>query len=287
MTLLMHSVLRMEKKFLANVFPLRIISMISFSYSLMWLYLLGIKNPPMAVSFILPQEVCFSYCLLFTVLCGDLCCEADGQIFVIRRNQGMLLLPGQVHSYRTEKYCDSYLCVFSSDLVEEFYTEVKGCRFINPVIDFRDESLCDILQNKNSDIYLIKSVLYGICSRIYNSSELVKKSHFNDVLANSIADYIQDNYKECVSLKEAAKELGYNYSYLSTFFNNNFSMNFSTYVNGYRVPHAEEYLIKTDKKITEISKLSGFETIRNFNRIFKKETGKTPNEYRREHLKRN
>ena len=58
-------------------------------------------------------------------------------------------------------------------------------------------------------------------------------------------------------------------------------MNFTDYVNHYRIQLAREYLSETDKNITEIADLCGFDTIRNFNRIFKKECEMTPGEYRR------
>ena len=64
------------------------------------------------------------------------------------------------------------------------------------------------------------------------------------------------------------------------FFNDNFGMNFSSYVNNYRVQLVKEYLLKTDLDITQISTMCGFGTIRNFNRIFKSICGLSPSEYR-------
>lgn len=212
---------------------------------------------------------------------GEICCEIEGQIFDLKANQAALILPGQIHSYRTREYSQSYLCVFSNDWIHEFYSLVKGKHFENPTFDFEDKSLCGVLQKENSDGFIIRSALYGICSRVYSSSSLIKSNQAGFALINSLAFYVQDNYKKDISLKKIAADFGYNYTYLSSFFNDNFGVSFSSYVNGYRVQAAKEYLSDGDRAITEISGLCGFETIRNFNRIFKKECGVSPSEYRK------
>jgi transcriptional regulator GlxA family with amidase domain len=53
-------------------------------------------------------------------------------------------------------------------------------------------------------------------------------------------------------------------------------MHFSRYVNLFRVDAATELLQHTDLPITEIALQSGFQSIRNFNRVFLEITGKTP-----------
>ncbi len=123
-------------------------------------------------------------------------------------------------------------------------------------------------------------MLYGLCSKVYSISDLQKTNESYFALINSIAFYIQNNYKNNISLKELAKSLGYNYSYLSAFFNKHFEMNFSAYVNSCRVQLAGAYLRQTNKSITEISDICGFDTIRNFNRVFKNEFNVSPKEYR-------
>lgn len=211
---------------------------------------------------------------------GVLKCEVEGQIFELNSGQGIMILPGQIHSYKTENYCKSYLCVFSNDWINEFYKKIKGYHFENPVFNFKDDLVCRVLQDGQSDKFLIKSVLYGICSQVFKHSKMLKINESDFMLINSLAFYIQDNYRNNISLKDISKDMGYSYCYLSSFFNANFGMGFSCYVNNYRTELAKEYLNQTDKDIAEISLLCGFETVRNFNRIFKSKTGMTPREFR-------
>ena len=185
-----------------------------------------------------PKHTHRSFEILF-VLEGGMCCEIDGQMFALETGECIMILPGQIHSYETPDYCKSYLCVFSGDWIPEFYETVNGNHFERPVFALETPKALTVLQNKNSDKFRIRSVLYSFCSLVYN------------------------------------------YSYLSSFFHKHFQMNFTDYVNHYRIQLAREYLSETDKNITEIADLCGFDTIRNFNRIFKKECEMTPGEYRR------
>ncbi len=227
-----------------------------------------------------PKHTHRSFEILF-VLEGGMCCEIDGQMFALETGECIMILPGQIHSYETPDYCKSYLCVFSGDWIPEFYETVNGNHFERPVFALETPKALTVLQNKNSDKFRIRSVLYSFCSLVFTGSRLLKTDTTGSSLVNTLAFLVQDNYRKPLNLKEIAKKIGYNYSYLSSFFHKHFQMNFTDYVNHYRIQLAREYLSETDKNITEIADLCGFDTIRNFNRIFKKECEMTPGEYRR------
>lgn len=53
------------------------------------------------------------------------------------------------------------------------------------------------------------------------------------------------------------------------------------YVRRNRIRKAEKLLGESDKKIAEIAELVGFPDYNYFTKVFKKETGFTPREYRR------
>lgn len=214
------------------------------------------------------------------VFSGELLCEVDGHKFSAKAGEAILTLPGQIHSFQTETHNESLLFIFSNDWVEDFYKDMRGTQFLPPVCRFESDGFVRELRNPNTNKYRIKSILYGICSRFYENCARVKTNEADFALTNAIARYIEENYRDKITLTGMAEVLGYNHCYLSGFFNRHFGTGFSSYVNGYRIQYAKEYLTTTDKKITEIAFLCGFDTIRNFNRIFKQEFGLTPNEYR-------
>lgn len=90
--------------------------------------------------------------------------------------------------------------------------------------------------------------------------------------------YITEHFKEDVTLSGMAQSLGYEEHYLSRLFHSFFGMNFKQFVNEYRVNYAESLLSDTGKNcgITEIAYACGFQSVRNFNRAYKRITGHSP-----------
>lgn len=219
----------------------------------------------------------YSFEIVF-VLDGELSCEVDNEIFKVEKNTALIILPGQIHSYKTEHYSKSYLCVFSNDFVESFYKAIKGNKLSNPIFNFENSDI-DLIKSDRS-IFAKKSAFYKICSICFEQSNLVKIEEANFHLSSLLAFYVQNNYTKNISLKQIAREYGYNYNYLSTFFNAHFKQNFSAYVNQFRLQYAQHLLSETDMDITEIANESGFSTIRNFNTAFKNQYGISPREYR-------
>lgn len=219
---------------------------------------------------------------VIAVVQGEICCEISGQKFAIGAGEGALIFPGQIHAYQTVSGSDSVLFIFSSDWVEKFYEDVRGAHFAVPVCRKMDGRWIQTLQRKDLNRYLRKAVLYEICGRFYDCCQLVETNEAEFALTNAIAFYIQDHYHQRITLMDMARDLGYNYSYLSTFFNLCFGDGFSRYLNRFRLEYAVYYLRHTDKSITEISDLCGFDTIRNFNRLFREEFQTTPRAFRKE-----
>ncbi|MBI6874685.1 helix-turn-helix transcriptional regulator [Clostridium aciditolerans] len=69
-------------------------------------------------------------------------------------------------------------------------------------------------------------------------------------------------------------------NYLSTIFNEKNGISLKDYINKLRIENAKKYLVETDMKISDISKIVGYNQLSYFGSIFKKFEGCTPNEYR-------
>jgi len=82
------------------------------------------------------------------------------------------------------------------------------------------------------------------------------------------------------SLNQMAQVLRTNHHYVSSAISRNNS-NFNDLLNSYRIKHAISELERNpDIKINELALESGFNNRRTFYNAFKKQTGKTPSEYR-------
>ena len=95
-----------------------------------------------------------------------------------------------------------------------------------------------------------------------------------------INEYINNNYMNPIKLCDIAQLVSMSDSALSHFFKKRTNRNIVDYINDIRISNATKMLFETTNSISEIAFLCGFNNISNFNRIFKKNKGKTPSEYR-------
>jgi AraC-like DNA-binding protein len=100
-------------------------------------------------------------------------------------------------------------------------------------------------------------------------------------IIQKVMSYILDNFKDTVSLSEAAEIAAMSESSFSRFFKKNSGNNFVDYVRKLRVSHACKILSETNMPITEVCFEVGYNNISNFNRHFLAEKGVTPSQYRR------
>lgn len=96
--------------------------------------------------------------------------------------------------------------------------------------------------------------------------------------------YIEDNYSSKVSLSELSKELNYSLPYISLKFKEETGFLFTEYLQKYRVEQAVRILANTDKKVSEIAQLVGYEDTKFFVEIFKKYMHITPQKFRKQRV---
>lgn len=102
----------------------------------------------------------------------------------------------------------------------------------------------------------------------------------------NVKAYIDKNLSQKISLDELAEVSNFSKYHFSRIFNSIVGVTPYAYIKGQRLKNAIKYLTETDRTITDISSLCGFESISNFNSIFKQHFQKTPSEVRRDHFKR-
>ncbi len=110
-----------------------------------------------------------------------------------------------------------------------------------------------------------------------------------DELKDKILELIvmQKKYKDKeYSAKKLAADLGTNTRYVSAVVNVKFHMNYTSFVNKYRIEEAMSILVDKryqELRIEEVSDMVGFANRQSFYASFFKFTGTTPKEYKAQH----
>lgn len=94
-------------------------------------------------------------------------------------------------------------------------------------------------------------------------------------------EYIGIHYQEDLKLMDLAKQFGFSYCYISTYFKENMAEGFSGYLNKIRIGKAKDMLLNTGMTITEVGSEAGYTDQSYFCRVFKKMVGVTPGRYRK------
>ncbi len=95
-----------------------------------------------------------------------------------------------------------------------------------------------------------------------------------------VIDYINENYVHNLSREGLAASVDMHPDNLSKLFNAYKNMRIGDYINELRIRDAAERLRANGESVIDIAFSTGFESLRTFNRAFKKYTGTTPEKYR-------
>lgn len=115
------------------------------------------------------------------------------------------------------------------------------------------------------------------CTRMRNS---VKKAVVSRHVVLAI-DYIRSNIRENLTVEYIASALSLNPSYLSKLFKQEMGRSISTYIRDQKIDIAKNMLRHLDESSLSIANYLGFSSQSHFIQVFKKETGMTPEEYRK------
>ena len=99
--------------------------------------------------------------------------------------------------------------------------------------------------------------------------------------------YINENYHRDISLEEVSRSVDISSYYFSKLFKEETGENFIEYLTAIRIEKAKELLHHRENSIKNISIETGYSDPNYFSRIFKKQVGITPTEYRERAYEKN
>ena len=99
-----------------------------------------------------------------------------------------------------------------------------------------------------------------------------------------ITKYLQEHLAEEISLSVLAEQFHLNGQYISQLFKSEIGVNFLAYLTNIRMEKAKKLLLSTSLSVAEVAEQSGYGDYRVFTKVFKKNEGSTPSQYRRDFL---
>ena len=100
------------------------------------------------------------------------------------------------------------------------------------------------------------------------------------LIREDIRTYIGKNFQNDISMQSAAQFMGYSEAYFCKLFKQCFRVNFSAYLNEYRIDKAKVLMADPRISIKDIGSACGYSDSNYFARVFKRITGQTPSDYR-------
>ena len=190
---------------------------------------------------------------------GEALISLNSETFTLQKGQCIYLRGQSVHSILSAPGTTLYVSLFSDDLLRRV-----------------------------TDNYCLAHPVFTDDFRVLETLERIraagfKKERFYDEISNALMQqlillYDIDENAGTYSFLRAVEFMNMSEAYFSRFFKRISGMTFSMYLNHIRVNRAIDLIKNTDLSMTEIAMTCGFETIRNFNRVFRQITGYAPRE---------
>ena len=235
---------------------------------------------------------------------GFLTVSISGESYIGKTGEAFVVSPGNLHlmgsqtgtvDYYTFLFPLKYISFRTDDMLDEKLLEPlnSGHLMICPRVKDTAKELCEQLV----DIYMAKKdeseskittqvgtkiILLQFILEMWEKGFVIEndKSGRNTVEKEMIS-YIQQNFKEKISLKEFGELFHLSEKYISRYFKEHFHITLSQYITHLRLEHAKQLLQDTDTPVTEIAMQSGYQNVSYFIRSFKKTYGVSPLKYKK------
>ena len=129
---------------------------------------------------------------------------------------------------------------------------------------------------------LVRVSLSGLLHELYTLRPELLSQPVRDARILAVLEFLNARYAERITIRQAAELVYLSPSRLSHLFRQTCGMDFSEYLLALRLGVARELLAGTDLAIGEIAVRCGFGDQNHFSAIFRKRTGRTASEYRRD-----
>ncbi len=214
----------------------------------------------------------------------------DGKEYILSRGDAFIAFPQRIHYFCDSRDIEAVISIIPIEYLPEFRRLFTKKNIVTPHIP-NTPAMVDTLLKEAATMTSIhykafqRGAILSSFSLLFDRAEFIDKKSTDTTALQKILDYCENNYKENISLEDISKALVISKSHISHIFSEKIKISFRDYLNSLRLSLALNHLKDGKLAITEISAECGFDSIRSFNRAFKKLYQTTPTEYRKNFLK--
>lgn len=209
--------------------------------------------------------------------------EKDGQEVETSVRTYIEKLQGSVSAYMIHDLKECMICVINGESVEEIDV-VKLIHFVwNETSQLKHRAayspVCD-RKNVLNAVRQAEDILKTGGNQPKEGSAVGETKVQNSI--DDIKDYINKHFAERLSASEIGEHFHYSPAYLSALFKEQAGINLTAYIENVRMEWAKYYMDTGALSITDIALKTGYSDISYFSKVFKKYTGMSPREYKKE-----
>ena len=218
----------------------------------------------------------------------------NGKNYEYKKGSVFFITPTDVHSYSPKEYTEFLHISFNSNCLSHY--NISDISYpMNEIVanppqydyNLLVTAVESIIYEYNNNLtykqamikHTISVILYAL-GRISNTKKSNDKNQAIPLGIKRAIAYIQLHFREDISLNDIANCLGKSEEHTSRIFSQTLGISFKKYLTKVRLNYSKSLLRHTNETITDIAYYSGFNSASQYTRVFSKEYGVAPNEYR-------
>lgn len=169
------------------------------------------------------------------------------------------------------------------ELIEEVRKTDRTTQFI-VVSGYAEFEYAQQAMKSGVSHYVLKPIKASHIMEALKHCALFLESKYPEALpeARQLLQYIETHFASPLSLDSLAKRFSFSPKYVSCLIKSKVGLSFTDYIIALRMKEAAGLLTKTTQSVKSVAGTVGYEDPHYFHRLFKKKTGKTPEQFRRE-----
>ena len=224
----------------------------------------------------------------------------EDKIYQVRKGEILIVPPDTLHSLTMGEGSSRYLFLFESDAIMTMRDIKSMAMYFHKPFHLRDGSDAHVrireLLLRAREAYekrelMWNTMCYSCILRVYATlgqrylSGIKPRTgdnmrNMDSEVINAVMTYINNHYREELSLEDVARFAGFSRYYFSRSFKRQTGYSFKDYLCQKRLQVAMDLLIRTNRSMRDVAIESGFGSVATFNRVFREKKGCTPTQYR-------